>query len=164
MKKYFFVFLVLIFSLLVSCGPTKEEAKVYNDFIIEHQDSVLTRISDLINTYTTYLPEEINAAHNSALIQVDKSIKEISEMENFDGKGDYKKAAITMFNSYKSLLEVEHREMTRLYSKPDSSYSPEDSQKYDDLAELSNTKMDEIVDAFMKIQKEFADKNNLVLN
>ena len=164
MKKYFFIFLIPILSMLVACGPTKEEAKVYNDFIIEHQDSVLTKISDLIISYQTNSSEEINSAHNAAFIQVNKSIDEISKMEDFDGTSNYKKAALEMFNSYKSLIDVEHREMTRLYSKSDTSFTPEDSQKLDELAEIANTKMDEIVDTFMKIQKEFADKNNLELN
>ena len=164
MKKSFLIIFITIITLFFSCGPTKEEAKEYNDFIISHQDSVATAINELNISYNTYLQETIDLSFETAFSRVNKSFDVISKMEKFDKTTDYKDAALKMFNSYKSIIEVEHKEIVRLYSIPNDEFLPADFQKLEDLQKLSNSKMTKIVEEFSKEQEIFAEKYHLNLN
>ena len=164
MKKKFVIIFTAILTLFFSCGPTKEEAKEYNDYIIAHQDSVATSINELNTSYSTYLLETINLSYEKALSQANTSRVAVAKMEKFDKTTEYKDAALKMFDAYKSLIEVEHKEIVRLYSIPNDIFSPQDFQKLEELTELSNSKMTKMVEVFSKEQEFFAKKYHLNLN
>lgn len=161
-KAYFFLFAVAV-AFLSACGPNPEEAAKYNDEIIKHQAEVVAKIDALSQSYTTFINDDIQAAYDDAFKTVNTSIETINGMETFSSSPEYKDQALELFNTYKSILENEHKEMVRLYALPDSAFTQEISIEWDKLAESSDEKTDEALEKFSVAQKKFAEENNLDL-
>lgn len=163
MKKVFGLFSLAVVMMLVSCGPTPEQAAEYNDKIIDQQISIVDKIDALVESYQYYIPEDMDKAWNEALNQANKGIEAINALEKFDGSTDFKEAALELFNSYKAVLENQHKEMVRIYKIPDEQFTEEHYNQWDKLAEEADKKMEEAFDKFGDAQDKFAKKYQLVL-
>lgn len=163
MKKVSFLLFAVLIGFLSACGPTPEEAAKYNDKIVAEQEEIVQKIDALIETYTTFINADIQKAYDNAVSQVDGSLKVVTEMEDFNKSDVYKEEALDLFNSYKSILDLEHKEMVRLYALPDTAYTQEHSLKWDKLTEDADTKTQVAIEKFKLAQEKFAENNNLEL-
>ncbi len=169
MKSKYFLLLLVIVGLLSSCGPTPEEAAAYNDSIVTVQLEIDVKINALIESYHNYIDEDIQTtegiekAYNDAMAQVDKSIQTVAGMENFAESSELKDDATKLFGTYKSLLENEYKEMMQLYALPDSSYTQEHDEKWENLNSSSISKTKEAIELFVKAQQKFVTKYKLAL-
>ncbi len=163
MKKTSLLLFAVLIGFLSACGPTPEEAAKYNDKIIAEQSEIVLKIDALIETYTTFINPDIQAAYDEAVAQVNGSITVVEGMGEFDKSNVYKEDVLALLNSYKSILEIEHKEMVRLYSLPDTAFTQEHSLKWDNLATESDTKTQEAIEKFKLAQQKFAENNKLNL-
>jgi hypothetical protein len=163
MKKVFGFLSLVVVMMLVACGPTQEQAAEYNDQIIDQQIAIVDRIDVLVESYQYYIPADMDKAYNDAVNQVNKGIETVTALDKFDGKTDFKDAALELFNGYKAALENEHKEMVRIYKIPDETFTEEHYQQWDKLAEEADRKMEEAFNKFGKAQDEFAAKYKLEL-
>jgi len=163
MKKVSFLLFAVLIGFLSACGPTAEEAAKYNDKIVAEQSEIVQKTDALIETYTTFINEDIQSAYDNAVSQVDASLKVVNEMEDFNKSGVFKGEAVELFNSYKSILEVEHKEMVRLYALPDTAFTQEHSLNWDKLSEDADAKTQAAIEKFKLAQEKFAKENNLEL-
>ncbi len=163
MKKVSFLLFVVLIGLLSACGPTPEEAAKYNDKIVAEQEEIVQKIDALIETYTTFINPDIQKAYDNAVSQVDGSLKVVNEMEDFNKSNIYKGEALDLLNNYKSTLDVEHKEMVRLYALPDTAFTQEHSLKWSNLAEEADTKTQKAIEKFKLAQEKFAKDNKLDL-
>jgi len=163
MKKTTILLFAILIGSLSTYGQSPKKAAKYNDKIIDEQIQIVIKIDSLIETYTTFINPDIQIAYDEAVKQVDKSIKVVKKMPKFDKSDTFKNNALTLFETYKSILENEHKEMVRLYALPDADFNQEQANKWDKLAEAADAKTQKAIDKFKTEQQEFADKYNLNL-
>lgn len=160
MKKIFFP--VLCFILFTSIAPsysqTKEDAIKYNDSLVDEQKKVIKAEDALILVISQNTPEKLDEALNGLVNQIAASEEAVSKMEAFDGKTDYKDAALSLFKAYKTAAKKEYPKIVKIAKTPNDAYT----QKMDDqLMKLSkevDEKLNKEIEAFVAKQKEFSSK------
>ncbi|OQX98380.1 MAG: hypothetical protein B6I20_11130 [Bacteroidetes bacterium 4572_117] len=158
MKSKSILFISLIVSVFISCQPTTEEAKKYNDGIIEQQNLINKKFSELINSYDAYIPEEMDIKYNEVLKQINIAIDYTSNIQGFEDDAYFKEGAKTLFNSYKEVLENEQKSIIDLYKLPENEYGEEQVKEVERLRDQGNKKIDEIFGEMELVQKKFAEK------
>lgn len=169
MKKVFSLITVIsVLFLLQSCK--QESAEDYNNKIISQQVSIVKEIDNLkksIDDYNILPPADalknMAQAYDATIFQIDSGLAFIQTVEPFKKDNSLQEASIILFNAYKEIVEQDYKQIIELYKLPDSMFTTEEQHKLDSLINLSNQKLQEIFDNFMKSQKYFAKKNNLNL-
>jgi len=144
-------------------GYTNVESAAYNDKIIESQSSIITKIDDLTNSFTDYIPQVMDLCLKNAIDETNKQLELIEKINSFYGDDVLRQAAIELFKCYKSVIENEFNQMVTIYKIPDEHFKDEHFQEFDDLQNTALKKMSEAEEKFTKIQDEFATKYNLLL-
>ena len=160
MKKLFTTIIGSLFvsAILVSCGPTTNDAIKYNDALVDQQKKVLQKESVLIEGISKNMPDKLDSSYNDLLSQIKESIDVVQKMDAFDGKTEMKDAALKVFEAYKDAAENDYAKMIKLAKTPDTLYTQETDNKVIDLSKKIDDKLNKAVDAFIEKQNEFAKK------
>jgi hypothetical protein len=159
MKKLFAIISSLFVSaILVSCGPSTDDAVKYNDELVNQQTKVFEKETALIEAISKNMPEKLDLLYGDLKKQIDESIAAVDKMESFDGKTDFKDAAMKVFTAYKEVVDNEYKEMIKYSKVPDTLYTPEDDDKVIALSKKIDDKLNKSVDDFVQVQKSFAEK------
>lgn len=160
MKKLFTTIICSLFVsvILVSCGPTTNDAITYNDALVNQQEKVIQNESALIEAISKNTPDKLDSSCNDLLNQIKESADVVQKMEAFDGKTDMKDAALKVFEAYKDAAENDYIELINLAKTPDTLYTQETDNKVIDLSKKIDDKLLKAIDAFRAKQKEFAEK------
>lgn len=162
MKKFLsFVLLTLSVTLfLASCAPTKEDAMDYNDKIIREQKKVVQGEKDLINAIKKNLTKgnTLDELLNDLSKQIDESKKIVEEMDKFDGKSDFKDAALKFFASYRDVVDNEYKAWLENMKTPAELVTDDVLYEEDELINAINRKLDKATNDFLDAQKDFAAK------
>jgi hypothetical protein len=166
MKKLFATVLSSLFisSLLVSCGPSTDDAVKYNDALVSEQTKVFEKESALIEAISKNMPEKFDVLLAELSVQVDSSADAVKKMNAFDGKSDLKDAALKVFATYRSVVDSNYRDMIKYAKTPDSLYTQEDDDKVIELSKKIDDKLNKAVEDFVSLQKSFAGKYKFELN
>lgn len=166
MKKLFITILSSLFvsAILVSCGPTTDDAIKYNDALVSQQTKVFEKESALIEAISKNMPEKFDALLNDLSKQIDSSTDAVKKMEAFDGKNDLKDAALKVFATYKDEVGGDYAEMIKFAKTPDSLYTQEDDDKVIEMSKKIDDKLNKAVEEFVSLQKSFAGKYKFELN
>jgi hypothetical protein len=154
---------ILLFALIViaatSCGPTKDQAIAYNDKIINEQVAIYDKLNVLYDALKNYTDHAgMDKAYLSALKQVDSSTEVVSKLDKFGGSSEFRDIALKLFATYKSVLQNELKKMIDISKLTDEMYNTDMEDQYNNLADVSDKKMDEALKELDSIQKEFANK------
>jgi len=158
MRNFTFTLLFFSIALLISCGPTVEEAIKYSDNIIEQNEMIIGKLEELIDTYDKFVPEEMDNAYKTAVAQTTGGIDFAKKLKPFGEDSTFKVGALKLFNSYKSILDVEHKRIIELLKLPESEYGEEEISEYANLIESANQKADTELNSLIIIQENFAKK------
>lgn len=169
MKKLFSILgAITLIVFLQSCE--QESAVEYNNAIISNQQEIVYKIDNLKKAIDKYniLPQDeainlMNQAYDSVIFQIDTAISFINNVEAIKNDNGLKDAALSLFDQYKEIIEVDYKQIIELYKIPDPLFKVSDQQQLDSLLELSNQKLDDALNAFVQVHNEFSDKNNLVV-
>lgn len=169
MKKFLNIFgIIAIIFLIAACK--KQSPKDYNDKIIKEQITIVKKMTDLKNAINDYniLPadvaiENMNKAYDSLVFQIDTSTKFVTAIGPFKKDETLKKAALVLFNSYLDITENNYKKVIELYKLPTNLFTEKESKELDSLKNDAAVKIDSAFETFSKIQKKFADENNLNL-
>ena len=166
MKKIFAAILSSLFvsALLVSCGPSTDEAIKYNDALVSQQTKVFEKESALIEAISKNMPEKFDILLAELSIQVDSSTDAVKKMDAFDGKSDLKDAALKVFATYREVVDSNYNAMIKYAKTPDSLYTQEDDDKVIELSKKIDDKLNKAVEDFVTLQKSFAGKYKFELN
>jgi hypothetical protein len=163
MKRFKYI---LIFSLLtvsiVSCGPTQSDAIKYNDAIY-NQNTLLINVYESIDNAIGVDVTKYESALNNYNLQVAKSMEEIEKLGDFDKQSTFKDAALTYCKVFKSVADIEYKEILRIMKIPADQFTEIDKQILEDTAIQSEDKIQKGLDAFVKAQEEFAAKYKIKL-
>jgi predicted metal-binding transcription factor (methanogenesis marker protein 9) len=168
-KKNLFFALLLFVGVFSACK--QESPAEYNDKIIAKQRLIVEKIDDLKKAIDDYniLPEDVafakmDEAYNIAVFEIDSAIAFLNTVEPFKDDASLKNAAIVLFTAYQDVVQHEYKQMIELYKLPDDKFKEEDAKTLDNLKQTSIDKLNQAFDNFVKVQKEFAEKNNLSIN
>jgi hypothetical protein len=163
MKKLFLGMGVAVLFLLTACGPTTDQAVAYNDQLIAEQIKIVDKLNALDQSLEDYESGLFAQAHADLLTQIEASTKVVTAAEDFDGKADYKTELLALFTAYKSAAEGEYKQMVDIYQLPDSLYTKDDENRFNELWAASNEKINGAMDKFNVFQESFATKWNFAL-
>jgi len=161
MKNYTILFITLFFLLIISCQPSTEDAIKYQDGIIEQQVLLNEKFSELISSYDSYVADEMDAAYKLTLDQLNKGIEYVSKTEGFEQEAYFKEGALAFFNSYKEVLENEHKKIIELLKLPEDSYGHDEIKEVQMLRDRSNIKIDKAFEDMLAVQKKFTKKYHI---
>lgn len=156
MRNFTFILLFFLTAFFSSCGPNVKEAIKYNDGIIAKNDTIQSKIGELIDTYDHYQAEEMDAAYSKALQSVNDGIDFVTKLKPFAEDASFKNGALELFNAYKSVLEVEHKRAIELMKLPEDKYGEDEVAEFDKLREAINKKGVAELENLRKIQEKFA--------
>jgi hypothetical protein len=144
--------------LMVSCAPTTDDAIKYNDALVDQQTKVIKAEDALIQAISQNTPEKLDEALNGLVKQIAASEEAVSKMEAFDGKTDYKDAALSLFKAYKNAAEKEYPEIIKIAKTPNEEYSQDMDDQLMTLSKAVDEKLNKEIEAFVAKQKEFSEK------
>jgi hypothetical protein len=160
MKKIFATIIGFLFvsTLLVSCGPSADDAIKYNEELVNQQTKIFDKESALIEVISKNMPEKLDGLCAELSKQIDESISIVEKMDAFDGKTELKDAALKVFKTYKDVVSNEYKSMIAYSKTPDSLYTQEDDDKVMELSNKIDEKLNKAIDEFVELQKQFASK------
>lgn len=169
MKRFLSIFgIIAVIFLFAACK--KQSPKQYNDEIITEQLKIVQKIKALSNAINDYniLPadvaiENMNKAYDSLIFQIDTSTKFVKAMKPFKKDETLKNAALDLFNSYRDVTENNYKKVIELYKLPTNLFTEKESKELDSLKNDASEKINNAFEKFYKVQKKFADDNNLQL-
>lgn len=144
--------------LIISCSPTTEDAIKYNDALIDQQTKVIQAEDALIQAISENNPEILDEALNKLTKQITSSEEAVNKMSKFDGKSDYKDAALSLFKAYKSAAEKEYPEIIKIAKTPNDQYTQDMDDQLMALSKTVDERLNKEIEAFVAKQKEFAEK------
>ena len=153
----------LFFPLVVSCQPSTEDAIKYNDGITEQQILVNEKVSELQSSYDSYESSEMDKAFKKVQDQLKNSIEYVNKLKGFEDDVYFKEGALEFFNTYKNILENEHKRIIELYKLPDDEYGTKEVEELQDLRDLANKRAAKVIDDMLIVQKKFAEKYHIEL-
>ena len=164
MKKTLFpVLTIILFAFLTSCGPTKQDAINYNDKIIAFNAGLIKKTDLLDDSFSSAKTEKMNAARDAALKEVNNAIKKTEELGDFDGKSDFKDAALKYFNKIKTIIEVDYKKLIVYFSKDVKSLSDTEKEDVTTTVDKIQAEMSANYNEFSDFQKYFAKKHDFML-
>ena len=161
MKKN--LFLIAILSLvLFACGPVGSDATTdtaidYDKDLIEIQyevDGLIVVLHDEIKNGDEAI---IRKAQENAAKVIDDAIKSVNDMDDFDGKDDYKNAMLELLEMYKGILEIELKEISDYFIYFDDMAEAE-MDYINEVQDLASVKYEEALEKFTAFRNDFADE------
>jgi len=164
MKKLFAIFTVSLFAstILLSCGPSSDDAIKYNNDLVEQRTKVIEKENALTEAISKNMPEKLDILYSEMNKQIDESIEAVNKMYGFDGKTDMKDAVMKLLTTYKEVAGSEYKEMLKYTKIPDSLYTQEEDDKVMELSKKIDDKLNKVDDDFIQAQKLFAEKYQFV--
>ena len=158
MKKVTLIVSAFVLIMMVSCGPTKNDAVNYND-------KLMAVLNNLNPTQTIFL-DQIDGHNGDSLIIAQKlfsqksksSVDEVSKIAAFADKKDYLNAANDYFKTINHLADFEAYEMTEIMTKDSSLITDNDIIRIQTLAVRFDSTYDKAYQLITEAQAKFANE------
>jgi hypothetical protein len=162
-KTIFFLAFAALIALLISCKPSKEEAKKYNDALVNEEVLVIEAESAFTDAVVNNKQEELDKLYDAFVSQIDASTTLISAMKPLGGDTKFKDATLALLTAYKSVAKNEYAEVLKIAKLPDEEFTEELNNKLNDLSIAIDEKLNKEVQNFLNAQKELAGKYDITL-
>ncbi len=112
MKKNLFIILTLT-MMIFACNPkeTSETAQDYHSTLISIQTNVEEALVSIFDAIDNEDEAEILSALENANTILADALKEVNELDEFDGTDEYKNEMIKLLSMYQDILENEIAEL-----------------------------------------------------
>jgi hypothetical protein len=106
--------------LFATCSKRSDEAALYNDSIVDHQDAIIQSFDVLDSTLADSSTSEtlLNAAHYNLIHRIDNSILALDSIGPFRKDPSLMKAARSLFLSYNQLAEIHYSKLYQIKLLP----------------------------------------------
>jgi len=143
-------FALLVGVLLVSCKPSVEDARKYNDDLIAIEKNLSATETEYLNiAFSDSTKAQKTAVYEKVVKEANDALATVDKMEAFDGSSDYKDAGKAYFTAIKGLCDNEYKEALALITIEGRDLTEEENAKLDAVATAIDTKT---ADALKKIQ------------
>ncbi|MFN6036918.1 MAG: hypothetical protein ACK452_00495 [Bacteroidota bacterium] len=156
MRHIIFFTLLSLSLVFLACKPSVRSAADYNNKIVKHQTKVGETQRELFAVFKDGKPDEMKQVLDRFKYQITEIMDSVSSMPAFDGKDDFKKAAITYLEQMSGIADVEFSEIVKLYSLSDTSYTQKEEKKVAALRDLINEKTKKALNELGLKQQKFA--------
>ncbi|MDQ7778134.1 MAG: hypothetical protein RDV41_00285 [Planctomycetota bacterium] len=153
------IIVVVIIIVAVFFGSKTDKAVAYNDKIVAQQARIVKAMTDVFNADD---PSVMGQRLDAAIPVIDDAIKTVKAMDAFEGNTELRDTAVKLFEFYKSIGDVDYREMIEIGKKgPEPS---EEDQKRMMAIQEDVSQREEVLDAEMeRVQAAFASKHDFQL-
>ncbi len=163
MKNFLKILFLLTVFYLAGCSPSPQKASEYNNMLIRHQRAVISRIDDLIASFTTYNAQDMQQAYNALIKQINFSLDTLQKVKPFDGSTEFRDKTISLIEFYKDVTENQLKQVMQLLSKPEDKYTSQDALRVSEIMSEVHDKITQKNAEFKKYQEQFARKYHLSL-
>jgi hypothetical protein len=147
----------LISVVIISCGPSSEEAAKYNDALIAQEIKVVNAEMELVSALTKNLTmSQTDTAYNKLVRQLKFSSDSVKNAKGFDNNTQLKDALLELFSTYKTVAEKDYAEVIELNKINDTlSTMAEDFDKKIEITDRIDSVLNTAVDKFDKAHDVF---------
>jgi hypothetical protein len=149
---------IVIALIIVSCGPTTQDAIKYSETIIDKQIAIVKTIDILDESFNHFDIKDTEKTRIEALNTTNNAIEAITKMENFEKECVFKNEALILFNTYKSILEDEYVKIIELYNLPQEEYTMVEDNMWNEISKKLTKKKDSSFNKFNEQHLLFAQK------
>lgn len=162
----FCLFLILPASQIraqAAPSPVFKDAIEYNDFVINEQNVIGSKILVLITIIQdpTATKEQANEALADAVRTSQKAVEGMGNVTPYEGGERFHKAATELFSFYNSMFRNEYKEVVDLVFSEE--ITAEDEVRMGELVEIISNKEAGFDQEFSGAQNEFAQRHNFTL-
>jgi hypothetical protein len=90
--------------------------------------------------------------------EVEHQLKSIDSFPDFDGNNQFKQEYKTLLTVYQDVVKNDYSKMIDLYTLPDSLYTQNVKDDFLQTNKIANDKLQEALNRFIEVQKQFASK------
>jgi hypothetical protein len=158
MKKTILFAFVLITSsvILVSCGPTKDDAIKYNDRLVDINAGLTAAQDAFFNQLDAHNVDSLKITLSQFSAKSKNSLEEVEKIGPFNEKKEYLDAALSYFKTINGLAEKEAKEITEILSKDTAQITEDDYGKAEEIANKLDSEYDKCFAQFQTAQEKFA--------
>lgn len=154
--------IILLLSILViSCGPSEDDALTWHNQIIDLQENSYKNIEDIRVQLEAQNYDEVEKKIGNAVKSNKDNIDRLNNLPNFIGGEKLKTASVTLMNSYQELLQQSIPSVIK--AMKDDSISEMETTTIMNNFDALILKLETQTDIVQKEQKEFISKYNLTL-
>jgi hypothetical protein len=161
MKQLMILFAISMVTMLHA--KTFDSAIEYNNFLINEQKAVITKISDVTNAL---LAEDFKAnavwkAHKTLEKQCNKSVKAVETADAYAGGVDFKKSMLDLLLCYQEFANNGFKEVCTIYCK--DTKSDEEIKKIGEVLDMFDLMEQLNLILFEYAQADYANANNFTV-
>ena len=157
-KKIIKIFVAAVLSsAIIGCntqsGPS--EASINT---LRHLNGDLDSVfNELKSSYETFEPAKMDFALEGLNSYIDKASAELKDMKIENGCQQIHKAMLEKVETMRGIAAKDAKELVRIYKIPDSDFTPELRQQWDNISASADNKMK---DVNAKVNQAFAETSN----
>ncbi|HNV96570.1 MAG TPA: hypothetical protein PKG63_08855 [Bacteroidales bacterium] len=151
---------LIIISILFfgACTNQSEKAINYNDQIINQQQKIVQLFNKLDSSFTDTVNQSFKTIYQELMQEVEHQLKSIDSFPDFDGNNQFKQEYKTLLTVYQDVVKNDYSKMIDLYTLPDSLYTQNVKDDFLQTNKIANDKLQEALNRFIEVQKQFASK------
>lgn len=155
---------LLVGVLLVSCKPSVDDARKYNDDLIAIEKKLTAKETAYLDiAFTDSSKAQKTAVYEAVVKEANDALAAADKMEAFDGSTEYKDAGEAYFAAIKGLCDVEYKQALDLISIEGRELTEEENAKLDQVATAIDTKSAEALKKIQDAQTVFASKYKVTI-
>lgn len=131
----------------------------YNDFIINNQTAVYSKIVELVNCMDKCDDTELRNKYKEFGDEAKNALKQTKRLTDFNGNTEFRDKAIDLFNFYIEVYEDAYKELIEMVIKGD--VTEKDQARMNKIVEEVTVKEEKLDAAFQAAQQKFADENDM---
>lgn len=166
MKKYLVAFAAIFALLLVSCGPTQDDAVKYNDKLVDLSDKVDDLTNSLADQLDGHNVDSLNKLYANFTAVIKNGLAEVKQMKPLEEKDPaYHNAMLAHFENMDKLAQNEVKRIVEITTKFGSGAEPTD-EEYEALEkdiETFDNSSQKSMDRVKEEQKKFSNRWNIIL-
>jgi len=168
MKRYGFykilILAALLFIINYSCNAPTRSAFEYNNMIVDQEIPATESIYKFKGAIENQNYQELEVLKENAIEQIKKSIENVQSLHDYKGSVDYKNAALSLFETYKGIIENEFTSIIEILKQNRNNIYKNTYQKILDIETQAEIKIESKMKELKKKQMEFAENNNLIIS
>lgn len=163
MKLFNVFFLSLSLFLIASCDSgSPEKATQYNDDLLAMLDKLDDKISEMDDTFISYVPAEMNMAFDELKNQVTATKTELEGLGKYYGDSRLLDAALAYVKAVEESLPL-YKERIKIESVADEDFTDEMGDRSFDISDEIFDKIDKANVNLIEVQKQFSADHNYEL-
>jgi hypothetical protein len=165
MKRLLQIAAAGLLFVLVSCGPTQDQAISHNDVLVQDQKEILALEDNLINSIVDW---EYQTAKNDLKIYQEKLSeleKKYNDMKAFDKEDEFRLAMINLIKALKEQADVNYAMVIEFIPLAPTIDELEDDPLYEmfEILDIIDAESDTANKKFLEAQETFAKKYDFTL-